>query len=109
MKCPNCGEEMVDGEFRVKAEWKPFRQSGAWARPTGVDAWDEFLMRDPGTRVNDQRMTVCYRCGAMVVFVEDPSIFRPKTGTETLPGPASAQESPTETLPRPTGEAASHE
>jgi hypothetical protein len=46
-------------------------------------------------------MKVCYHCGLMLMFVQNPALFRPKTGTETLPRPAGVPEPSKETLPRP--------
>jgi hypothetical protein len=66
-----------------------------WARPLEHDFWG-----NPSTVIT-RRMKVCYHCGLMLLFVRDPAIFRPKTGTETLPRPASAPEPSKETLPRP--------
>jgi len=44
----------------------------------------------------------CWRYG-LLLFVEDPTLFRSKTETETLPRPAETLEPSTETLPGPAG------
>lgn len=74
MKCPKCNEEMVEGEF--------FAARNAWVRPSGVRFWDEFLMRDHKELLSNQEAKVCHSCGAVVLFIEDASAFRPKTGKE---------------------------
>jgi hypothetical protein len=100
MKCPNCHEEMVEGECG-DSQSTGTDNTGMWARPLDHDFWG-----NPHTRVA-RRMKVCHHCGLMLMFVKDPSIFRPKTGTETLPRSASEPELSTETLPRAAGESES--
>lgn len=108
MKCPKCNEEMVEGEFRVQAQWKLSGQYGAWVRPVEVRSFmDGFLMRDDHrVHLTDQKARVCYHCGAVVLFIEDASAFRPKAGKETLPRPTSEPAPATENLPRPVGDSA---
>lgn len=89
---------MVEGECGTMQGAQGVSHAGIWARPLEHNFWGS-----PSTVVT-RRMKVCYQCGLMLLFVEDPTIFRPKTGTETLPRPAISPEPDVNTLPRPAHE-----
>lgn len=84
MKCPKCNEEMVEGEFQTPGRYNFSGRYGAWVRPVEVRSFmDGFLMRDDHrVHLIDQQARVCHHCGAVVLFIEDASAFRPKTGKE---------------------------
>ena len=93
MNCPNCGEEMVEGECSTEQNVGT-SHAGLWARPVEHDFWGR-----PHTMIS-RRMQVCYHCGLVQLFVLDPTIFRPRDGTENLPRPAENPAPQTDTLPR---------
>lgn len=89
---------MVIGECGTAEGSAGMDHAGLWARPIEHDFWG-----DPHTMVNP-RMKVCYHCGLMLLYVKAPTIFRPKTGTETLPRPANAPDPDVKSFPRPAHE-----
>ncbi len=85
MKCLNCGDGMVEAECGDDKLWVRLLEHNVWGKPS--------------TGLNRQAK-VCYYCGLVTFFVKDPTPFRPKTGTETLPRPASEPAANSDTLPR---------
>lgn len=105
-KCPNCGEKMVEARASVGGI---LDRSRAYVQNTTVaePSWHSFhkFGFGPGQASPiSYRVHVCYECGMVMFFVDDPAIFRPPTGTETLPRPVSGDEPSSENLPRSTSE-----
>jgi hypothetical protein len=97
MRCPNCSEEMVPGQCaqsdggRLLAWPAEGRMDIPWYMPV--------LSRAPRSAIG-KRAEVCYKCGLIHLFVDDPSVFRPKE-TQNLPSPADPLPPETDELPRP--------